>query len=48
MPKRQSKEHFYKYTVTLKWPQVARNRSIETLKERPEGFTVQKRKYLWS
>jgi len=36
MPKRQSKEHFYKYTVTLKWPQVARNRSIETLKERPD------------
>ncbi len=32
----QNKETFFKYIVTLKWPQVARNRSVETLQERPD------------
>lgn len=32
----QNKEIFFKYIVTLKWPQVARNRSVETLQERPD------------
>ena len=34
--KTQSKETFFKYIVTLRWPQVARNRSVETLQERPD------------
>lgn len=34
--KTQNKETFFKYIVTLKWPQVARNRSVETLQERPD------------
>ena len=34
--KTQNKETFFKYIVTLRWPQVARNRSIETLQERPD------------
>lgn len=29
-------ETFYKYSVILKWPMVARNRSLETLQERPD------------
>lgn len=32
----QNKDTFFKYIVTLKWPQVARNRSVETLQERPD------------
>ena len=31
-----NKDIFYKYTVTLQWPQIARNRSIETLRDRPD------------
>tara|TARA_B100000902_G_scaffold215805_1_gene205226 strand:- start:637 stop:1002 length:366 start_codon:yes stop_codon:yes gene_type:complete len=29
-------EHFYKYSLKLRWPAVCRNRSIEVLKERPD------------
>jgi len=27
---------FYKYSLKLRWPAICRNRSIETLKERPD------------
>ncbi len=36
MQSKKDKEVFYKYTVTLQWPQLARNRSVETLQERPD------------
>ena len=31
-----NQEIFYKYSITLKWPEIARNRSIATLKTRPD------------
>ena len=36
MQKLKNKEVFYKYTITLMWPQIARHRSIDTLQERPD------------
>ena len=36
MQKLKNKEGFYKYTITLMWPQIARHRSIDTLQERPD------------
>ena len=35
MPKK-THDVFYKFSVVLKWPQIARNRSIDTLQERPD------------
>ena len=28
--------NFYKYSIKLRWPAICRNRSVETLKERPD------------
>ena len=27
---------FYKYSLKLRWPAICRNRSVETLQERPD------------
>ena len=36
MPSPKNNEIFYKYSITLKWPEIARNRSIETIQSRPD------------
>lgn len=36
MPSPKSKDVFYKFAITLQWPTVARNRSIETIQSRPD------------
>jgi hypothetical protein len=36
MPNPKSKDVFYKFAITLQWPTVARNRSIETIQSRPD------------